>query len=121
MLEVKETYDAHFSADLSTGDVEALKRRAENVTRDAFSVFTPVPAAEGDASPGWAETTYHVVRLTAQSQAHARTQVTDALQREPDNLTLRRAPNFGDSPAHVGDVDTATVPSPRLSARDRHR
>ena len=93
VLEVKETYDAHFSGALSTGDVEALKLRAHNVNRDAFSVFAPVPAAsaEGDASPGWAETTYHVVRLTAQSQAHAHSQITDALQREPDNLTLRRA------------------------------
>jgi hypothetical protein len=37
---------------------------------------------------GWRETTYHVVRVAAESPDHARQQVIDALGREPGDLSV---------------------------------
>ena len=95
---MEQTYDASFASELGVHDRVALNRRGRKLYEDAFSVFAPT-LGEDTAAPertgvlSWPETTYHVVRLTAQSPHDARARIIDALGREPDNLTIRAPVN----------------------------
>jgi hypothetical protein len=88
-----QTYDVRFSGRLTADDRTALKRPRFMLTENAFGVFAP-DVGEGTARLGrrrvlgWPETTYHVVRVAAESADDARQQVIDALGREPGDLSV---------------------------------
>jgi hypothetical protein len=88
-----QTYDARFWGRLTADDRTALKRPGFMLTENAFDVFAP-HVGEGTARlgrrrvRGWRETTYHVVRVAAESPDDARQQVIDALGREPGDLSV---------------------------------
>jgi hypothetical protein len=88
-----KTYDVRFSGRLTADDRAALKRPGFMLTENAFDVFAP-DVGEGTARLGrrgllgWPETTYHVVRVAAESPDDARQQVIDALGREPGDLSV---------------------------------
>jgi hypothetical protein len=88
-----KTYDVRFSGRLTADDRAALKRPGFMLNTNAFGVFAP-DVSEATARLGrrrvlgWRETTYHVVRLAAESPDDARQQVVDALGREPDDLRV---------------------------------
>jgi hypothetical protein len=84
--------DVRFSGEFSADERAALRRRG-TVYKDAFSVSAPGRGEEMGSLHragvlSWPETTYHVVRLTAESRDEAREQVIDTLEREPENLSV---------------------------------
>jgi hypothetical protein len=87
-----KTYYVYFSAELTTDDRDALRRRRMKVRENAFSVLAPDRGERTAARASvlsWHETSYHVVRLRADSPDDARQRVVDALGGEPDNFSVR--------------------------------
>jgi hypothetical protein len=85
---MENRYEVAVAGELTADDWAELNRLRVHVFEHAFSVLVPergedqAAVARADV-PGWRETPYQVIQVTAESPDDARQQVIDALGRKP--------------------------------------